>query len=307
MVHMEKVHRPKKQLHKCHDCSGVEFESEILLNSHIATIHTSKIKCEICDFIFNSEAQLTLHKQLHKCHVCNAEFDRKCLVDSHVLWCSNKIKCNFCDLTFFSKHKLWNHVSKVHEKKKCHTCSAEFDSKFLLHSHIILIHKRTCEICDLGFISETQLKFHMDNDHKTKQPHKCQVCPEVCSAEFDSKILLYSHIESVHANKIRCEICDLCFISEAQLLKHMDKEGHKNSDILHKCHVCSTEFGSENLLNSHIASIHNKRMIHEGKEPPSCDICDWKAILNEDLTKHLEKSHNQIKCDKCNDSSYFKR
>ena len=285
---MNKVHRPKKQLHKCHDCSGVEFESEILLDSHIASIHTSKIKCEICDFIFNSEAQLTLHKQLHKCHVCNAEFDRKCLVDSHVLWCSNKIKCDSCDFTFFSKHKLWNHVSKVHEKKKCHTCSAEFDSKFLLHSHIILIHKRTCEICDLGFISETQLKFHMDNDHKTKQPHKCQVCPEVCSAEFDSKILLYSHIESVHANKIRCEICDLCFISEAQLLKHMDKEGHKNPD-------------------SHIASIHNKMIIHEGKEPLSCDICDWKAILNEDLTKHLEKSHNQIKCDKCNDSSYFKR
>ena len=60
----------------------------------------------------------------------------------------------------------------------------------------------------------------------------------------------------------------------------------------HKCHICSgVEFESEILLNSHIASIHNKI---------SCDICDWKGSLNEDLTKHLEISHNQIKCDKCN-------
>ena len=71
---------------------------------------------------------------------------------------------------------------------------------------------------------------------------------------------------------------------------HMEKI-HKAKQ-LHKCHVCSgVEFESEILLNSHIASIHNKI---------SCDICDWKGSLNEDLTKHLEISHNQIKCDKCN-------
>ena len=40
---------PKKQLYKCQVCSGVEFESEILLNSHIASVHTSKIRCKICD------------------------------------------------------------------------------------------------------------------------------------------------------------------------------------------------------------------------------------------------------------------
>ena len=72
---------------------------------------------------------------------------------------------------------------------------------------------------------------------------------------------------------------------------HMEKI-HKSKQ-LHKCHVCSgVEFESEILLNSHIASIHKKHL--------SCDICDWKGILNDDLTKHLEKSHDQIKCDKCN-------
>lgn len=51
-----------KQLHKCHVCSGLEFKSEILLNSHIASIHTKKIKCEICDISFNSKVQLLKHR-----------------------------------------------------------------------------------------------------------------------------------------------------------------------------------------------------------------------------------------------------
>ena len=50
-----------KKLHKCHVCSGLEFKSEILLNSHIASIHTNKIKCEICDLNFNSKVQLLKH------------------------------------------------------------------------------------------------------------------------------------------------------------------------------------------------------------------------------------------------------
>ena len=57
---MEAVHKAK-QLHKCHVCSGVEFESDILLNSHIASIHTKKIKCKNCDFSCMSTAQLFEH------------------------------------------------------------------------------------------------------------------------------------------------------------------------------------------------------------------------------------------------------
>ena len=76
MVHMEKVHRPKKQLHKCHDCSGVEFESEILLNSHIASFHKPKpFVCDFCKANFMINDALKSHvKELHKkfnCEKCN--------------------------------------------------------------------------------------------------------------------------------------------------------------------------------------------------------------------------------------------
>ena len=76
MVHMEKVHSPKKQLYKCQVCHGVEFESEILLNSHIASIHKPKpFVCDFCKANFMINDALTSHvKELHKkfkCEKCN--------------------------------------------------------------------------------------------------------------------------------------------------------------------------------------------------------------------------------------------
>ena len=64
-----------KQLHKCHVCSGLKFKSEILLNSHIASIHTNKVKCEICDKSFNSKVQLLKH--MEKEHKNKLTMERK--------------------------------------------------------------------------------------------------------------------------------------------------------------------------------------------------------------------------------------
>ena len=59
----------------------------------------------------------------------------------------------------------------------------------------------------------------------------------ICSAEFYMKYLLDSHILK---HNVKCEICDLCFNSTAQLLIHRE-EIHKKK--LHKCYEC---------INSHM-------------------------------------------------------
>ena len=86
---MEVVHK----VYKCHVCSGIEFESDILLNSHIASVHTKKIKCENCDFSCISSAQLFEHvvknhktqpKTMYKCQKCRGvEFESEILLNSH--------------------------------------------------------------------------------------------------------------------------------------------------------------------------------------------------------------------------------
>ena len=61
-------------------------------------------------------------------------------------------------------------------------------------------------------------------------------------AEFDSEILLNSHF-SIHTNVIKCEICDLRFLSKQELWKHWDKDHEWKQ--LHKCRLCSAEFDSK--------------------------------------------------------------
>ena len=148
----------------------------------------------------------TVHKTklLHMCQVCDTEFDSEILLDSHIRSIHiNRIKCDVCEFRSISRHKLWKHMNQVHNKKKCLTCSAEFDSKFLLHSHIVLIHKMVCEICDLSFISQTQLKLHMDIIHKGKKTLPCNVC----KTKFRLKQDLTEHMKESH-KRFKCDKCD---------------------------------------------------------------------------------------------------
>ena len=185
--HVVKNHGPppKKQLYKCQVCNGVEFESEILLNSHTASlsIHTNNIECEKCHFSCKTTAKLSEHivknhspkKQLYKCQVCiGVEFESEILLNSHIASIhTSKIKCEICDLTYISKEELWEHLDKDHEWKllhECNVCSAEFENKVLLNSHILNDHPCNikCEFCDSRFISKAQLEEHMDKQHEKK-------------------------------------------------------------------------------------------------------------------------------------------
>ena len=251
--HIGKNHRPKKQLHKCNDCSGIEFESEFLLNSHIASIHTNKIKCEKCDFSCKSTAQLFEHvvknhspeilsktkqKEMYKCLKCGIEFESEILLNSHTASLSihtNNIECEKCHFSCKSTAKLSEHIVKNHSPKKqlykCQVCiGVEFESEILLNSHIASIHtsKIKCEICDLTYISKEELWEHLDKDHEWKLLHECNVC----SAEFENKVLLNSHILNDHPCNIKCEFCDSRFISKAQLEEHMDKQHEKKPALL---------------------------------------------------------------------------
>ena len=328
MDHMNKGHSPKKQLYKCNDCSGVEFESEILLNSHIASIHTSKIqtapihtnrlKCKKCDFSCETSGQLCGHigknhrpkKQLHKCQVCSGvEFESESLLNSHTASVhTNKIKCEKCEFTCKSTAQLFEHVVKNHETKqkmiyKCHKCSGiEFESENLLNLHnaslSILGNTIECEKCHFSCKSTAKLSEHIVKNHSPKkQLYKCQVCIGV---EFDTETLLNSHIASIHTSNIECEKCEFSCKSTAQLVEHNVKnhspKKQKVVDVakqVHKCQVCSgVEFESEILLNSHIASIHYEMI--------KCEICELNFISKEELWEHLDKYHEWKLLHECN-------
>ena len=76
-------------------------------------------KCESCDEIFNSSAELVLHMKEHKpsCDICNMKFKVKSYLDQHKRVKhsnSKKYPCDFCGKRFPSKNNVLSHLSNDH-------------------------------------------------------------------------------------------------------------------------------------------------------------------------------------------------
>ena len=81
------------------------------------------------------------------------------------------------------------------------------------------------------------------------------------------------------------------------------KKAMRSRSICFICPQCDKDFPTDSLLKLH------EFMIHEGKEPFSCDNgnCKWRSISIEDLSIHMKEIHKKFKCDKCSEAIYFKR
>ena len=90
-----------------------------------------------------------------------------------------------------------------------------------LKNHIAIVLERkkpyNCDICDVRFALNSDLKKHITSIHEQNKP-KCSICDAI----FSSKANLKAHISSVHEkNKLfKCELCDTNFTLKASLNRH---------------------------------------------------------------------------------------
>ena len=102
------------------------------------------------------------------------------------------------------------------------------------------------------------------------------------------------------AKKRICDICDYEAKSEKRLAEHYSCVHAKQK--LHKCHVCSKEYGYRSGLQSHIRENHD----FDFNGYP-CDKCAHLAENRNSLEYHKKKIHNsgmkkQFSCDTCGKS-----
>ena len=93
----------------------------------------------------------------------------------------------------------------------------------------------------------------MENDGKCNNViEKCHKCNQ-CDRNFKFEKDLNNHqIKSHNRPKIKCQNCELEFMSNVALKKHT-KEKHPTK---HYCKICSREFCNKNYLNIHMKNIH---------------------------------------------------
>lgn len=148
--HMENA-RPKICLICCE-----QFKSDVDFFNHVMFSHeeTKVYFCPKCDREFENENTLNVHIKSHSknrnyiCGVCNATFVESDSLESH----------------FVKKH------SKIHPYI-CETCGKGFtrNSRYQFH---LLIHQKlkpetiiACNLCDMVFLNETELRKHYKLEH----------------------------------------------------------------------------------------------------------------------------------------------
>ena len=85
-------------------------------------------------------------------------------------------------------------------------------------------------------------------------------------------------------------LCSLCGISFKKLNDHL-KTIHEQKASVFNCAKCVMSFKNKKYLNNHISQVHQKRI--------SCDICGKSFTRMNNLQRHIDSTHKQIKVFQC--------
>ena len=185
--------------------------------------------------------------------------------------------CNICNLKFLTKSSVVYHQKVEHRVGVERTAECEQCHKVMkpanLKNHMTTHQERNfaCQLCHTKLSSKSNLKLHFTNRHGEDQEYLNQKITE----------------EDL---KWPCDQCDLKFVAQKFLDKHLRK--HLSED----CKLCYKKFSSPRLLHQHEKGVHAKDTEYLGREIldsellHKCSKCDKKFVTKSILRSH-EKQH----------------
>ncbi|KAL7013561.1 hypothetical protein ACKWTF_015466 [Chironomus riparius] len=228
------------------------------------------------------------------CEICGSSVNN---YRRHVLKVHLHVKNYFCDLCGFASFfrcDLEQHM-KVHVKKSikqqqtfyCESCGLEFNKKFHLNAHVRAKHtekvrSHLCHICNKAFFSTENLKKHVESHNDKDMP--CEFCGKLFSCINNLRTHLYYHSDP----KFICDVegCGKKFYMRKRLRAHMKTHANQKD---HVCTYCDKRYFSQNDLNRHIFSIHQKLRFF--CEEPGCH---GNFSRREYYKKHAMTHHQNI-------------
>ena len=317
----------------CNVCNkGFIYKSTVAL--HRAKNSCIKHMCELCGIEYNTLRGLQVHmaknhntgeEQVLMCDKCDFSAPHKILLQRHVKHkhdIDKHKKCPCCDFKTPQPQKLYIHIDNHHpeydEKKfSCEKCGRSFIYESSLKSHVNF----TCKFS--GYI------YPQSSKRKQKSKKKSNVKCDYCSEILNGGNIIQRHYRKVHPNKpiildgidkFQCSYCKAFFFSKLNLERHSHLKHGKEPDAgkkfckkcsapfsnQHKCQKengkinsypcenCHVTFTSKDNLESHVLSVHEKRLDF------SCDHCGKKCPTLKVLDGHIKQVHSQnVKCEIC--------
>ena len=295
-VHGAEISRPFK-------CTSVGCDKSFIdksnLRTHQIAHEEKKFHCVICDKKFRTNQSLKTHHLKHTdvkqftCHICGVLFKYKNQCYDHVRAHTAKrdFECFHCSKTFIKKTLLVAHM-QTHltvRKFNCTECNKAFKTYNCLYAHRRRhqerIAKFNCASCDKSFTSRSDLTNHL-RTHTQEKQFACDY--KGCTKVFIHKANLNVHIRShKEVAGFNCDVCNKPLANSNALRVHLNKV-HK-AEKKYQCQLCTLKFASPQLLKIH-EEIHKPKKF-------SCKMCNQRYNFLADLTRHLEKMHQDQQLD----------
>lgn len=262
------------------------------LARHVKSAHTSEREFVCtwpgCDKRFVNGTRLRRHEAGHeqkekfRCNrypPCNEIFRKESTLQSHIASAHLDVKpwrCGHmdedtgeqCSAAYFQESKLRYHMDTAHNGVKrfsCSICSAEssmedadeatetrFATYTALQEHIRDAHPPKCEVCGRTFLSQPQLKAHIDVVHSTNYSERATFhCEEPgCNKAFTKRGNLVQHVRTVHRRE-KPFVCGVTDVHDSS--KFFDEDDQR---VSWDGQGCGRGFGNKASLEDHVRTQH---------------------------------------------------
>ena len=160
---------------------------------HMRSDHWEQLRyrCNKCPFISKDFKSLDKHhekdhgrepikgsdSQSFPCGKCPRKFQELSMLINHSKdHPENVHQCEECRWRFTSHRRLNEHCRGTHDTKhfSCDTCGKSFSSNDDLYRHQVSKHIHLCHICYNQFLSQSELKDHMNEVHDKAEPRSSE-------------------------------------------------------------------------------------------------------------------------------------
>ncbi|ETN60902.1 hypothetical protein AND_007462 [Anopheles darlingi] len=271
--------------------------------------HTEAKRCCGCGLFFQNDQELMDHAtKAHRtaptvepgkfqnrwsCNVCQGVFPSQTSLKRH-MWANRSIRkiyhCKLCNLPFI---RLWHLAQHFYGSKK---------------------HQNSKSPAKDGKTEDNKMKAILKRlgASRDKMSTERGCCFLRCSASFGTHKQLLDHVEEQHAVRRRihgsertshdfvCEVCQLGFCKEKNLIAHQNRFSLKKANI---CTFCGKGFKHPSGLEEHI-------LIEHSDVPPrfECDQCGKifkkKSLIKLHMVTH--QRNREFTCDQCDRQFHFR-